>query len=101
MAMEVTELAISITTDALSGDFENNYIFQNHSLMDRDGICVKESEMKSCLDSDDCNEDQFCIVGYCGERVYFDAIQDIQCRQDSVCQVHDQNVIYATILLSI
>ena len=43
--------------------------------------------MQTCLDHDDCNENQFCIVGYCGERVYFDAIQDIQCQQDSVCQV--------------
>ena len=87
--MEVTELATNIQTDALSGVYLhfNSEYQQTLILHVRDGICVKESEMVTCYDHDDCDDSQFCIVGYCGQEAYFDAIKDIQCQQDSVCEV--------------
>ena len=51
------------------------------------GICLQDSELLMCYDHDECPDDMPCVVGYCGEKQYFEAIGDIQCENDEVCKV--------------
>ena len=53
----------------------------------RRGICLRESEMMSCYEHEDCDEGYDCVVGFCGEKKYFEAIKNISCEKCSVCQV--------------
>ena len=51
------------------------------------GICLQDSELLMCYDHDECPDDMPCVVGYCGEKQYFEAIGDIECENDEVCKV--------------
>ena len=50
-----------------------------------------------CYDHDECPDDMPCVVGYCGEKQYFEAIGDIECENDEVCKV-SSSVIMASLL---
>ena len=43
-----------------------------------------------CYDHDECPDDMPCVLGYCGEKQYFEAIGDIQCENDEVCKVSNK-----------
>ena len=44
-----------------------------------------------CYDHDECPDDMPCVLGYCGEKQYFEAIGDIQCENDEVCKVSNNH----------
>ena len=44
-----------------------------------------------CYDHDECPDDMPCVLGYCGEKQYFEAIGDIQCENDEVCKVSNKH----------
>ena len=44
-----------------------------------------------CFDHDECEDGEEkmpCVVGHCGERQYYEAVQTIPCERDIVCQVN-------------
>jgi hypothetical protein len=43
--------------------------------------------MKLCWEHKDCNPDQKCVNGYCGEPRYFQALASLDCKSDDLCKV--------------
>lgn len=50
------------------------------------GICLSKEEMTACFDHSECQSEQKCVNGYCGDKSYFKALLDTPCTEHSFCQ---------------
>eukprot|EP00092_Neocalanus_flemingeri_P097371 GFUD01124097.1.p1 GENE.GFUD01124097.1~~GFUD01124097.1.p1 ORF type:complete len:339 (+),score=66.81 GFUD01124097.1:45-1019(+) len=50
------------------------------------GICLKQSNVRTCSEHNDCTEDQKCVNGNCGEENYFLALNTFQCEMNDYCE---------------
>ena len=53
-------------------------------------MCALPSEMTQCFSHSECSSGLRCVNGYCGQEQYFQAIANMTCSQDSVCEVSSQ-----------
>ena len=42
-------------------------------------------EMVACFNHHDCTSPLKCVVGYCGDPTYLDALYDMECTEDQLC----------------
>jgi len=50
------------------------------------GICLKKLESKKCWTHSDCPSHLKCTNGFCGDPVYFRALQERPCEEDEICE---------------
>ena len=50
-------------------------------------------ESKVCWGHEDCGGNQKCVNGYCGDKVYFEALQNMRCTSDDICKVSHLDII--------
>jgi len=50
------------------------------------GICMDKWETVQCFDDTDCQDNLRCVVGYCGDQDYLDALVAMPCEEDYLCE---------------
>ena len=50
------------------------------------GICLDKSHLLKCFSHTDCPANRECVVGWCGEPEYLEAIAEMGCDSDSYCE---------------